>query len=345
VRAGQIEAVATLKTMQTHAAKCRRWKLLRQCHNPVVLASALLLARAAEGQLAPPSQAGATNTAAATATSATDSTLSYRAYPLQNLNAATARQRLGQVLEAAPGLDVVIDDQRNRVLVRGNAQTHQLVAQVLANIDRPATDLPTLAAPNVEPKIAAYPLNDATRGVFAAWQQQVGGRQDVRVAIDERTSQVLVYAPPAVHEQINQQMAQAAKPAGVPLASPMQNGAAGQPTLAVSPPAAPQAVEQATNRLSAPAGTVMVQLRNLPAADECQQPHWPGPYRWSTAASSSVAERRRSDRYSADAERRDAIGGHEAGEPRARAEGAPGVANQHRRDSRDGCIANRNDAA
>ena len=48
-----------------------------------------------------------------------DSSLNYRAYPLQHLTADAARQRLAQALASAPGLEVVVDGQRNRVLVRG----------------------------------------------------------------------------------------------------------------------------------------------------------------------------------------------------------------------------------
>jgi len=62
------------------------------------------------------------------------------------------------------------------------------------------------AAP--EAKIESYPLNDVSRAVLASWQQYAAGRTDLRVAIDERTSQALVFAPPAVHAQIRQQLAQ-----------------------------------------------------------------------------------------------------------------------------------------
>ncbi|MEX0642531.1 MAG: secretin N-terminal domain-containing protein, partial [Pirellulales bacterium] len=192
--------------------KDRRWELLRQCGGPLALASVLLLTRAAVGQLAPAAQPSLTDAGVATASSAPEATLTYRAYPLQHLDAATARQRLAEMLAAAPGLDVVVDSPRHRVLVRGNPQTHQLVAQALSNLDRePVGESPAQAnsAAQTVPKIAAFPLNDATRGVLGAWQQHLAGRPDVRFAIDERTSQVLVYAPPAVHTQIHQQLAQA----------------------------------------------------------------------------------------------------------------------------------------
>jgi type II secretion system protein D len=109
---------------------------------------------------------------------------------------------------------------------------------------------PTANAPL--PKIESYPLNQASRGVLARWQQQAAGRADLRVAIDERTSQALVFAPPAVHEQIRQQIAQS-----------HNSVASATPQVAVSSGNTPQS-------LAAPSSTqgqLIVQLRNLPAAE------------------------------------------------------------------------------
>jgi len=102
------------------------------------------------------------------------------------------------------------------------------------------TSAPASASPvsAVAQHVEAYPLNDGSRGVFIAWQQYAAGRQDLRVAIDERTAQVLVFAPPAMHEQIRQQLA--AKNVALPPA------VAGPPALA---------------------GTVVVELRNMSAAE------------------------------------------------------------------------------
>jgi type II secretion system protein D len=74
--------------------------------------------------------------------------------------------------------------------------------QLSATADAPAQ---TLIAS--DSKVEAYPLTAATRDVLTAWQQKSAGRSDIRVAIDERTSQSLVFAPPAVHAQIQQALA------------------------------------------------------------------------------------------------------------------------------------------
>jgi hypothetical protein len=69
------------------------------------------------------------------------------------------------------------------------------------------------AAGSTEAKVEAYPLTAATREVLATWQQRAVSRTDLRVAIDERTSQALVFAPPAVQAQIQQELAAKKAPA------------------------------------------------------------------------------------------------------------------------------------
>lgn len=91
-------------------------------------------------------------------------------------------------------------------------------------------------APGIEQQVEAYPLNDQSRELFIAWQQFATTRPDLRVAIDERTSQVLVFGPAEVHAQIRQQLAAKA--------------------AAAQPPG-----------LTAPAGTVVVALRNMPGSE------------------------------------------------------------------------------
>src|SRR5436305_2409529 len=71
----------------------------------------------------------------------------------------------------------------------------------------PAADAPVPTLTASDAKVEAYPLTAATRDVLTAWQQKAAGRSDIRVAIDERTSQALVFAPPAVHAQIQQALA------------------------------------------------------------------------------------------------------------------------------------------
>ncbi|HEX5472588.1 MAG TPA: secretin N-terminal domain-containing protein [Lacipirellulaceae bacterium] len=78
-----------------------------------------------------------------------------------------------------------------------------------------------------------------------AWQQRAAGRTDIRIAIDERTSQALVFASPAVQAQIQQELTAKAAFA----------------TPGVSTAATPNI------GLTAPGGAALFQLRQLPASD------------------------------------------------------------------------------
>src|SRR5262249_19813163 len=84
------------------------------------------------------------------------------------------------------------------------------------------TNAPTGASTGAgESKVEAYPLTAATRDVLNAWQQRAAGRTDMRVAIDERTSQALVFAPPSVQAQIKQELAARSNIAPPPVAAPV----------------------------------------------------------------------------------------------------------------------------
>jgi type II secretion system protein D len=90
-------------------------------------------------------------------------------------------------------------------------------------------------------QIEAYTLDAMSRDVLLAWQKYAVGRTDIRVAIDERTSQVLVVAPANVHGEIRQQLA-------------VRN-------------AAPLPGQQLANGLAAPAGPVVLQLKVMRAPE------------------------------------------------------------------------------
>ncbi len=102
----------------------------------------------------------------------------------------------------------------------------------------PATYPPGATTNAGESKVEAYPLTAATREVLTAWQQRAAGRTDMRVAIDERTSQALVFAPPSVQAQIQQELA-------------------AKNTVVATPNAA----------IAAPSGPAQFQLRQLPAGE------------------------------------------------------------------------------
>jgi type II secretory pathway component GspD/PulD (secretin) len=174
----------------------------------------------------------------------------FRVYPLQQLDALTAQRQLAALLGEAPDVEIVVDAERNRLLIRGNAQVQQLAADLMTKLDRPAASASPASPPsepNTKSQLEAYALTPATRDVLLVWQRYADQRNDLRVAIDERTSQALVLAPPALHTQLRTELTQARPP--LPLAG---TGQQPQPQIAPSPrPSAPNTL----------------QLRNLRADD------------------------------------------------------------------------------
>ena len=142
-----------------------------------------------------------------------DDGTSFKAYVLHQTDPETARQQLAQFFAATPGVETVADAPRNRVLVRGNPQVLQQADQLIAKLDQPPVNSPAaVAATAPQQQLEAYALTPASRDVLAALQSQAAGRSDVRVAIDQRTSQALVLAPATIHAQLRTQLAQPTAP-------------------------------------------------------------------------------------------------------------------------------------
>ncbi len=143
----------------------------------------------------------------------------FRAFPLNQISAELADRQLSQFFAATPGIEIVADAPRNRVLVRGTPDVLRQASELMAKLDPPVvapTAVPVVAAqptlveqPPIQ-QLEAYPLTPASQTILGALEKQAAGRPDVRVAVDERTSQVLVLAPDSIHAQIREKLLQAA---------------------------------------------------------------------------------------------------------------------------------------
>jgi general secretion pathway protein D len=163
----------------------------------------------------PPAPNGASGQSEVTPTTGAPAEPGYQAYPLQQLDAASAGRQLQSLLSGVPSVDIVVDPQQNRLLVRGSDHVHQMTRQLLAKLDRVSTEQPRAELdPLSHAQIESYPLADGTRDVLMAWQQRAAERNDIRVAIDQRTGQALVLAPPTAHAQIRAELSQSQPPAG-----------------------------------------------------------------------------------------------------------------------------------
>ena len=124
--------------------------------------------------------------------------------------------QLAQFFAASPGTEIVADAPRNRVLVRGDEETLRQAGELLAKLDPPAAPAPPPVAKLPVQQLEAYALTPASQIILTALEKQAAGRPDIRVAVDERSSQVLVLAPDTVHTQIREKLAQAATPQAAP---------------------------------------------------------------------------------------------------------------------------------
>ncbi len=195
--------------------------------------------------------------------------LDYRAYPLKYKSAAEIERMLRDVL---PGLgsttDMMADAQTNRILLRGPEQAHQVARQLIDSSDRP--DVP---GPAEQPVVQTYPCDASRLQASADRIRSAFSTFGVRVAIDPRSPQLLVLAPPSIHGLVARLLASSAPlpvPSEVPRPLPKPDVvAAGPPPsqaeLAIQQTLASREVrkEEFVTLANADVGTVEARLRDL----------------------------------------------------------------------------------
>lgn len=158
----------------------------------------------------------------------------YQIYPLKHKSAADAEKILVEMLATVePDAHVVADTRQRQLLVRGSAKAQQVVRELLALVDR-APELPAAKGPQKADKtekavLKAYPCAAGQEDATAARLRSAhAARGDVRVAVDPQGGQLLVLAPPGVHDEIARQLS-AARPADDkgPVAARESEGAEG----------------------------------------------------------------------------------------------------------------------
>jgi len=156
----------------------------------------------------------------------------FKAYSLSHVQADQIQSTLQAILPE--GTELLVDSQKNRILISGSAQAHQIAQQAIGSLDRPpkppipkkdpAPEKPQPA----QPVMAAYPCADGTAESIAdRLRIQWGGQGEVRIVADPRTSQVLVLAPPEIQRQIAAQLDQSSmggSPTGTPSSKPFGGG-------------------------------------------------------------------------------------------------------------------------
>lgn len=133
----------------------------------------------------------------------------YHAYALKHKAAADVEPVLVEML-ASTGSDthVLADPQANQVLVRGSERVQQIVRDLLATLDQPPTPATPAREKQEKAIVKGYPCEQRDRNAVAAELRALyADREDVRVAVDPQSGQVLVLAPPGVHQQIARRLA------------------------------------------------------------------------------------------------------------------------------------------
>lgn len=137
----------------------------------------------------------------------------YQSYALKHRAANDVAPQLRSMLQGLPEPgNVLIDAQRNQLLVQGSSEAHKVAAQFVQAIDQP---LETVRKPDsTAPEVQGYRLPAGDNGaVVTRLQTEFGHLAGVRIALDDRTRQIIVVAPAGVQQQVAQRL-RAAEAAG-----------------------------------------------------------------------------------------------------------------------------------
>lgn len=102
----------------------------------------------------------------------------------------------------SPSARVTVDAQNRRILIAGTEQDLQVASSVIRALDQPQRS-PQQPPHNPIPVVKSYPLPQGNvEAVASQLRARYAGRQDVRITVDNRTSQLLVVAPEDVQMAI-----------------------------------------------------------------------------------------------------------------------------------------------
>ncbi|NQT14385.1 MAG: hypothetical protein HQ582_16640 [Planctomycetes bacterium] len=129
----------------------------------------------------------------------------YQVYPLRHKSVAEVESLLSEMLaDLEATTHVVADVRRNQILLQGPEKAQQIVRQLIDSVDR--SPVPSVTA---KPVVKAYPCPAGRLAQTAdRLRLEYADRPGIRVATDAQTAQLLVLAPPEVHLEIAQTLAQ-----------------------------------------------------------------------------------------------------------------------------------------
>jgi type II secretion system protein D len=134
-----------------------------------------------------------------------------KVYELQRTRAQEMAQRVRRAFHTAkvPG-EVLVDEQSNRLLVRGNQAAQQWAAQLIAVHDQMDPSRVEPAAAQIETTVQGYAVPASQLdAITSELRERYPTSTGVRVAPDTRASQLVVVAPAHIHTEIARYVSQA----------------------------------------------------------------------------------------------------------------------------------------
>ena len=165
----------------------------------------------------------------------------YKAYPLKYKAAANVEGVLTEMLAGTgDATHLVVDSQRNQILLRGPETAQQTARQLIESMDRPSPRPPPPAPrppekpPDGKLLLRSYPCVSGEENQTAArLRSRYSDRANVRFATDSQSGLIWVLAPASVHDElsspgaIHDRPASGARAAGPPgTRSPVRPGEA-----------------------------------------------------------------------------------------------------------------------
>ena len=125
-----------------------------------------------------------------------------QSYALKHRAAVDMAPQLRSLLQGLPEPgEVLIDTQRNQLLVQGSGEAHQVAAQFVQALDQPGE--PVRKPESSAPEVQGYRIPEGDSGtVVTRLQAEFGQVAGVRIALDDRTRQIIVVAPAQIQKQI-----------------------------------------------------------------------------------------------------------------------------------------------
>lgn len=132
----------------------------------------------------------------------------FKSYPIEHRSASELAPQVREVLSGVAGkTEVIIDKQRNVILLQGSENAHRLAGELISKLDRrPQNAKPVDKA--TQSVVKGYRLAGSDpEKQLADLRRKYPASTGVSLAFDKRTGQLLAIAPPAVHQELSTRLA------------------------------------------------------------------------------------------------------------------------------------------